>query len=252
MPELTYEALAALMDGACLAVHVPAYCEEGLASRLGAWFAKHESLSPYDHELRDGEATRYAYFGVDRVGFPLNKTWGTGRDANLERYMLEALPAMRRVRQACAPALCPVDRLRLELDELWPDGAQVASFVGKKMFVGIGRVMRPENSRPSEEVPHFDRLPPEVHRFERQFGANVYLSVPDSGGELEIWDVLGQNGLTRADLPPPAVTLRPALGDLVILDVRRMHAVRAFRGALRVSVQSCIGFEPGKPLQLWN
>src|SRR5262249_44274644 len=105
------------------------------------------------------------------------------------RYYTQAVATIWDIRATCSPFLSPIDRLRLELDETWKPGAMVESLEGHKMFVGLSRVFQED----SEALPHDDILardaPGIIHARElhTQFGANVYLRMPEHGGELELW-----------------------------------------------------------------
>src|SRR5262245_51389462 len=136
--------------------------------------------------------------------------------------------------------------------------ANVAAFEGRKMFVGIGRITAPEKTV-LEEQPHFDSLPPDL-TLDGQFSANVYLKVPEHGGELDVWnhptlspdeihdDQLGRDW--RSMLPPP-IRIRPAVGDLILINTRKPHAVCSFARGERVSIQCFIGYKRGRSLALW-
>jgi hypothetical protein len=78
------------------------------------------------------------------------------------------------MRRNFMPYLSPINRLRLELDEIWPPGAQIAAFEGKKMFVGIFRVMPPELSGGSADDPHFDALPRQICSLDAQIAARSF------------------------------------------------------------------------------
>mmetsp|Transcript_13440 Transcript_13440/g.41528 ORF Transcript_13440/g.41528 Transcript_13440/m.41528 type:complete len:134 (-) Transcript_13440:31-432(-) len=110
---------------------------------------------------------------------------------------------------------------------------------------------------------HVDELAP-CSPAKGHFSANVYLRLPEAGGDLELWplafksrwqfyanahtlsklvdiDEAAQQEL-RARLPPPVVVpLAP--GDLVLLSVQRPHAVRGWRtSCVRASLQSFLNF----------
>lgn len=117
---------------------------------------------------------------------------------------------------------------------------------------------------------HVDELAPMV-KARGTFSANVYLKVPPTGGELAIWPVAmrsrwdfyrhaetlsyltvqGEEGqaLLRRRFPRP-MQIKVAPGDLVLLCVQRPHAAQGFPLGTRVSVQSFLTFEQGRPLVL--
>lgn len=58
----------------------------------------------------------------------------------IEKYFAAAVPTMREFRSAMR--LGPLDKLRLELDEVWPHGASVTKDPSGRPFVaGLVRVM---------------------------------------------------------------------------------------------------------------
>lgn len=170
------------------------------------------------------------------------------------------------------PPLGPVDKLRLELDEVWPEGATVRKNEdGRPFLSGVARVMRGP-TRYIDGFIHVDELAP-MSETRGTFSANVYLKVPPTGGELSLWPlairsrwdfyrhaetlscltVQGEAGqaMLRKRLPRPR-QLKVSPGDLVILCVQRPHAAQGFPMGTRVSVQSFMNFEKGKALVLEN
>lgn len=257
--ELTTAALVELMSGNAIAIRVPAFADTATCDRLGSWLAAHRSRQPYAHEeTRDG-ALEYTYYGVDRVGQPFNLVLGTEQgSAERRRYYAAALANIRALRAAARPALSPIDALRLELDELWPAGARLASFEGEKMFFGIGRVMSADTSVRSEDAPHIDELPSSIFPLAGQFAANIYLSMPNIGGELELWHSFGRlSGGTLLPSGRPSdvadITIKPEVGELVIFNAWRLHAIRRFDSGTRSSLQGFIGcVTTSEPLMLWD
>jgi hypothetical protein len=255
---LDSQVLADLFRGeACLAI-VKAFASPAMCARITEYVRHRVTASPYTHEVYEHGQVQHVYFGVDRVGVPFNSTLTVVDTARArEHYYAEALPTIRRLRAAAAPELSPIDRLRLELDELWPRGAHIGSFEGRSMFVGIVRAMQPSRSEGSELHPHFDALPASVARFDGQFAANIFVSVPPAGGELEVWDVPPFE--PTGELPDEwrlvggePVAVKPEVGDLILFNARKPHAIRRFSGCDRISVQTFIGYRQDGPLLLWN
>lgn len=171
-----------------------------------------------------------------------------------------------------APSLGPLDKLRLELDEIWPTGATVRKDAqGRSFLAGVTRVMHGP-TRYIDGFMHVDELAPMVEN-QGTFSANVYLKVPPTGGELAVWPVAvrsrwdfyrhaetlshltaqgeeGQAILRRRFPHPKHIKVTP--GDLVVICVQRPHAAQGFPMGTRVSVQSFLSFEKGKPLVLDN
>lgn len=184
-----------------------------------------------------------------------------------QKYWAKAVRIAQDIRKLCAPYLTPIDKLRLELDELWPAGAMLASIEGHKMYAGVVRVIKEGGS----SEPHQDTLPWHVRdcevaqSFIGQLSANTYLSIPPEGGELQLWrlslneeqsallETKGSYGLDGSSLPPPEYEIKPAIGELILINTRKVHAVKECRGAYRVSWSNFIGFAGvDKPLLLWS
>jgi hypothetical protein len=217
-----------------------------------------ECVERYTHELVVNGKLEQQYFGVDRLGQPFNATYGASADSQAcEHYYRSVEPVRERMRGLARPAVTPIDKLRLELDEQCPQGATVASFQGRKMLTGIARITRAAYSKMSAEQPHFDALPEKYTVLDAQLAANIYMAVPPTGGELELWDVPPLHPLAtppddwRAALPR-SFKVQPRLGELILFNCRRPHAVGAFSGADRVSAQAFIGYRRNERLQLWN
>ena len=252
------ESISALNDDKLLAVVVRNFYRPELAEDLSSKILSSSEVAQYTHELADGDMLVQKYFGVDRLGFPFNLTYhAKEHDPLVEQYYREARVGIERMRTLSAPGISPIDKLRLVLDEVYPDGATVAAFEGRKMLAGIGRITKAELSYMSAEQPHFDALPERYAQLDGQLAANIYLKVPDKGGELELWDVAPVNPLSEAPedwraVLPQSIKIKPEVGDLVIFNCRRPHAVCEFQGDDRVSVQMFMGYQKDKALLLWN
>lgn len=255
--QLSLELLAALFNNEIIALRITDFCQTEICENLSNWFMQHQSISNYNHEEHDKEKTIYQYYGVQRVGIPYNVTY---QDADKKaQYYEQALPAIRQVRHSCQPYLSPMDHLRLELDEIWQHGANIAVFENKKMFVGIGRIMQEHTSYLSEMTPHIDMLPENFACVDGQFAANIYLSIPEQGGELEIWDMPPASKTndinitsTWRDEYPTSVLIKPESGELILMNTRRPHAIRSFKGKTRISIQCFLAYNKQQALQLWN
>lgn len=261
LDKLDLASLKAFFSNKICAIRVPNYADTQLCDRLTNWFLNNK-IEEYEHEVRDDKGVRYLKYGVGRVGVAYNTTYNKAANSpEIQKYYNEALPGIRSLRDAMAPNLSPIDKLRLELDELWPNNASVAAFEGKKMFVGIGRIMIPETSHLAEAQPHFDSVPEKLSMLSGQFSANIYLTLPPSGGELEIWDIppLPISEIDNADINkdwrsnlPQSLLIKPEKGELILINTRRAHAVRKFDKGERATVQCFIGLKADNSLVFWN
>jgi hypothetical protein len=257
--------VSALLHNEIAAVNVPGFFAAEATQKLAAF------LREQTFERWDGTDM---FFGL---GIPRNTMMVSA--AECLRYFDAARPAMHALRKA-AGGVSPIDRLRLELDELWAPGAQIstANPFGRKMLAGLARCMRPEGmlgTRTKQDgLIHVDASP-FLSASHGGFTANVYIEMPAAGGELCVWPVSLTDAESAAEravafllgnsfdsplmdevqatllrlLPSPCV-LRPAPGSLVMFNAGRPHAVRGFAAGIRSSCQTFIEHRENAPLAL--
>jgi hypothetical protein len=255
---LSQELLLALWSRKICAVRIPEYCPAAVAERAGRWILKHSKVVNWHIPQGRNRIKTDMNYGI---GMP--RQVAASHPAAARRYIRDAVASIRKVRDAFAPSLSPIDRLRLELDELWPAGANVAPFEGHNGFVGLVRIMKPETLfggvAGRRGVCHVD-----ASSMEKTFSANIYVDLPKAGGELSIWNIALDGKTARHPiyhllarpseafdeeiqeiihhrLPAP-LKIKPRLGELVILDTSRPHAVTGFSRGSRISIQSFLSF----------
>jgi hypothetical protein len=189
-----------------------------------------------------------------------------GNEELRQKYYSKALSSLDIARQIFHPYLSPLDKLRLEISDRWPGGSALMNIGEGKMFTGLIRVLS------GDVLPHEDKLErdsgitQESIDYIGQIAANIYLQVPKSGGALQLWDKTCEDeeydalrgnsyGITRDRLPPPAMTIMPEAGELILFNPRNLHAVTPSpKGDLpRVSYSTflCYGGED-KPIRFWS
>lgn len=246
-----------LIKNEILALVISNYYQSELCNLLSNELLKSKNVQLYTHEVIENDKIVQKDFGVNRVGTPFNLTYHSTQKDLIEKYYHDAESGIETMRSFCYPALSPIDKLRLELDENFIPGATVAHFQNKKMLAGIGRISLASLSYLSEEQPHFDALPLRYASLDVQLAANIYLKVPDEGGELELWNVPSLTPLAkvpanwRSELPP-SIKIKPKKGDLIIFNSRKPHAICAFKCDERITAQVFIGYQKGHPFMLWN
>lgn len=257
---LDSNSLEALFEDKAYILIVRNYVEPSICRKYGELISVDENLEKYFYEVSDGGERKSIFLGVSRYGVSFSTTFGKSPDSfEKKRYYDLALPNIKRIRNLFHPNLSPIDKLRLELDEQYPYGANLASFEEKKMFSGIARITHKDLDL-QEKNPHVDSLPPGFS-IEKQFSANIYLSTPSIGGELivypmeplsaaEVDDFEANQKLWSSKLPE-GIHIKPNDGDLILINTRRPHAVTKFVEGTRVSLQSFIGINKYSPLQLW-
>jgi hypothetical protein len=173
------------------------------------------------------------------------------------------------------PRLWPLDQLRLELDEIWMDGAGLSRDKEKRVQGGgLPRIMMGP-TRWKRGFIHADQYSP-LKKGEGLFSGNIYLQLPPRGekgdktdGELHIWnlEIYSQldwyryqdllKGLTTQDAElqmklrkelgvPLKIHVEP--GDLVMLCVQKPHAAVGFMDGIRISLQCFIQYRLGERL----
>jgi hypothetical protein len=258
--------VSALANEKVCAIHIPGFFSARLATRAARTLA----TSKRERWIINGAPTDTSY----SVGVP--RKFAEQSKVRFRVYEKRAVAAMRFIRDAFAPHLSPMDRLRLELDELWGAGAHVTHRDGKTHLAGLVRTLDPSTLfggvAGKKGICHIDdpRQAPEGPHI---LSANLYLEVPANGGQLRVWDVLpgasnagnvlhklirtlafheGSQEAIHTVLPKPHV-VRPGPGDLVLLDVGRPHAVEGFTRGRRVSIQCWVVAEgPDRPLQIYS
>jgi hypothetical protein len=96
-----------------------------------------------------------------------------------------------------------------------------------------------------------------------QLVANIYLQVPEQGGDLQLWlreptedektTILDVEGLEPDSVETPAHVIHPEAGDLIIFSPRMLHAVTSGADKHRVGAAAFIATKgPEEPLLFWS
>jgi hypothetical protein len=251
---LSEEALESLSANELDAIRVKHFCQPDLCSEISRRMRGSRLYGRYENAPLIG-----------RVGQALYESQAS-EEAD-RRYWESACQWIHELRSACSPWLTPIDKLRLELDEIWRAGAAQGSLDGRKMFVGLARVFEEgANADPHQDVLAWD-VPgsADARALRGQIAANIYLQMPPTGGLLAIWPVelsreeyaasqlLDTYGVDAALLRCDPVRLRPDQGELILFNSRRVHAVEAPVGGPRITWSCFIGIPVnGKPLMMWS
>lgn len=249
---LSQENLIALAHNDILAIIIKAYYNQGRAKEIAARIAK-QKIEYY----KNAE-------GIGRIGMAYYET--INRPELLEDYYQHAKARIEKLRSLCEPYLSPIDKLRLDLQEVWCHGANIENLEDRKMFVGLCRFLEKEH----DIMPHQDILERDVPRvlqdrareLQAQFAANVYLETHQGEGDLEVWDEEPSfaefkekclnYGIPREEIGAAAITIQPEVGDLVIFNCRKLHAV-TLSTKPRISLSCFIGYRgEHHPLTYWS
>jgi hypothetical protein len=268
--------LMRLYNGTYCAIHVP-----GFASSEEARVHAEAALNPEALEawaIRAGEETDVFY---PDNSVPLQVALSTRSE--FERYFRHAESFLEAQRAAVQTGPWVIDRLRCTFDESWPWGSHLG-FPGRPYLPWVRptviRVMSPDARRSPHPFGfiHTDDVDHMGGRF-RILSANIYLKVAEVGGEFLVWPVHLTKGLNVLRFPanayvrallsmafdddvqeellrmlPEPLTIRPAPGDLVILDTGRPHSVSIVSKGVRASYQSFFMTEANRerPLSMFG
>lgn len=250
--KLDLESLQQLVNGTVLAIRVKQYLPAELSRKL----AEKIMASGYAHYINAPS--------IGRIGMAFYEA--ENQPERLDVYFEQACSHIDDLRQRCLPYLSPIDRLRCELDEAWPAGAHLESLYGKKMFIGLSRVVEPDVYFLAHHDIFAKDAPDSFHAssLQAQFSCNVYLEMPAEGGELEIWaqemggaqfDALRGDsyGISPKVLGKPALRLKPDCGELILFNSRKMHAIAPSAKRSRLSLSCFVGYRGNHaPLTFWS
>ena len=271
--ELTSDSLRSLIaENTIAAIHIPSFCSSDVADSLSK-----KALEEYTHWKLGGVlSTDMFYAGGSVPKEVAEHSW-----PDFRRYFSEREDFVCRQR-AMSGGTWPVDHLRLELDEAWPFGACLGQYLGQKLRPAIMRIMNEKNdfnfSIPKHGIIHTDDFP-KLKSSWGTFSANIYLKIPEEGGELYIWginlkqlkgiysylsalilkmimtqgyvfDIEWQQKIFKL-LPKPHI-IKPKTGDLVIFHSGRPHSVAPVTKGIRVTNQLFINARGPAPLTIYS
>ncbi len=235
-------------------LRVPGFYPAVAAAEIALRFTASKLRGPYDGAPR-----------IDRIGRALFEKQASAQAA--ADYEANSVGWIDELRDAASPFPLPIDLLRLKLDELWAAGSTLATIEGCRAFCGLIRIF----PAGGEAEPHMDVLEwdlPEGHPdgvLAGQFAANIYCQVPRVGGELLIWPRTltrddyeahrrpGSYGLLDTALAGEPTVIRPQVGELIMFNSRRVHAVCASIDESRVAASCFVGHRgAGQSLCLWS
>lgn len=249
---LTHEALQRLALGDALVLHVRQFIDPSVCRSL-AQRAEGYGYSSYLNVP-----------SVRRIGMAYYET--EGKSELIRQYFEQAKENTNSFRRACLPFVSPIDTLRCVLDETWRHGAQLQTLFGQKMFIGLSRMVEPGTTFLAHHDIFAEDAPgcAEATELKAQFGANIYLQMPQTGGSLLMWQreipskefavLKGDTyGIKVEELGTPDLVITPRPGDLLIFNSRKIHAVSPGVGANRLALSCFVGYRgESQPLTYWS
>jgi hypothetical protein len=243
--------IADLAAGRCAAIRAPdllprEQCGEVLSALSAAPFAAYGSKRVYPPVMRFG------------VGVSDHR-----RDGKVADTYWPALEESNKAWLRLGLSFDPFEFCRSAIGASWPHAVRVGSRDGRKMGAGVAR-------EPNQGfIVHFDDANREFSgnlldvNLVAQFAFNLYLSMPQMGGETVVWRHRWRPGDEQHRLPgsygyskdvigeEECFELKPAVGEGLLFDPRNFHAVRPSRDSRRIALGFSLGFADTGELWAW-
>lgn len=216
-----------------------------------------------------GHRHRHSHASVQRLDILGVPMYLAARDETTRRAYHESAgwfsPLMRELSE---PYGSPLDVMMAVLGSGWRRGVTPLTLDdGRQTPPAILRLYDPG----AGVLPHIDDLRQELagsktaQSLPFQWGLNVYVDLPEEGGELGLYrqaippeefaKLAGDSyGIPWSVAGPPKVTIRPELGEAILINTRELHCVTPCAGAgHRVTLSAFVGGGcPGQPLWIWS
>jgi len=247
---LTFDALFRLIHGETVALRINSFVNDSLCNK---WQEKMTNSAQFSRYANASE------FGISKLGkslFEIENQHSPIQNSNKFERQLEDI---------FDPYPNPLQMLQLGLDSLWPDGAKPLNIGGKTVCPGILSYAKKGNEKSvSPQKATFKNDIKQVNKninIKTQLAAKLYIRVPETGGELEIWpvtldsnaiDFMGQNDfIERHNLNEPII-IKPRQGELVLFRSDCLHAVRSGFNSDSISASCFVGYSGEfDPLKYW-
>jgi hypothetical protein len=250
--EFRHAEVSDLAAGRCAAIRIPGFFSPEMC----------------EHAMRALEKVDFDSYDTARV-YPQVMRWGVGvsdhrAEGSVASSYWPAVADARRRWQELDLDFDPFAHCREALQAAWPHPVRVGSHDGKEMGAGVAR-------EPNDGFQvHFDDA---VREFSGnlldanlvcQFAFNLYLSVPEQGGETVVWRHRWQPADESFRLPhsygysvdvvgeAEHIELKPTVGEALLFDPRNFHAVRPSQGSRRVALGFAVGLSDSGELLTWG
>ncbi|GAA0466968.1 proline hydroxylase [Streptomyces olivaceiscleroticus] len=251
-PAFTREHITDLAAGRCAAIRVPDCLPADLCGQT----------------LRALESRTFDTYGKKRVNPPVMR-FGIGVSDHREQGQVadgywNAVKADRQAWLDLGLPFDPFEECRAALGANWPGGVAVGRRGGREMGAGVAR-------EPNQGFQvHFDDALREFSgdlldaALVAQFAFNLYLSVPETGGETVLWRhlwhpadekfrLLDSYGYDEAVVDDAeSLEFKPEVGEAILINPRYFHAVRPSQGSRRIALGFAVGMTATGELLTWG
>lgn len=244
--------IADLAAGRCAAIRVPDFmpcsmCEETLRALTSVEFDSYDTKRVYPPVMRFG------------VGVSDHR-----QDGGVADSYWDALDFDRKAWLALGLSFDPFQVCRDGLGAHWPNAVAIGRRGGREMGAGVAR-------EPNQGFQvHFDDALREFScnlldaNLVAQFAFNLYLSVPEVGGETVVWRHRWHPADEAFRLPhsygyseavvgdAESFELKPTVGEALLFNPRNFHAVRPSQDSRRIALGFSMGMTDDGDLLIWG
>ncbi|BCL27208.1 2OG-Fe(II) oxygenase [Streptomyces aurantiacus] len=154
----------------------------------------------------------------------------------------------------------PMEALIAQIAEAWDGPVSRATVGGRSLFAGMVRELK------GDPRMHFDEVVREFpgvfdHTPIAQLGFNCYISLPEDGGELNVFrrrwrptddeDRIGFGWSQTIVAREPHLTLTPELGEGIFFDTRNYHFITPSTKGRRLTLAFFVGVTADNRLIIW-
>ncbi|HET8660242.1 MAG TPA: hypothetical protein VFM55_14745 [Micromonosporaceae bacterium] len=244
--------IADLAAGRCAAIRVPEFMPRSICVEI----------------LRALTTAQFDSYGTERVYPPVMRL-GVGvsdhrQDGGVADSYWEALESSRKTWLNLGLPFDPFKVCRDGLGAHWPNAVAVGRRGDREMGAGVAR-------EPNQGFQvHYDDALREFAgnlldaNLVAQFAFNLYLSVPEVGGETVVWRHRWHPADETFRLPrsygyaegvvaeAESFELKPTVGEALLFDPRNFHAVRPSNGLRRIALGFSVGLSDTGALLAWG
>lgn len=202
---------------------------------------------------------------IGKIGTPFFES-RTDETLRQQYYQNQAIHRQA-LEMACQGLPLPNDLLFQTLHQQLANGIDIEKIDGLPLSLGIFRILEEGSTlRPHQDMLKMDapnaKSPKKILG---QLAVNMYLQVPEIGGELIYWkesyspaaylanQLPGTVDLDIQKLPPPLGILSPKVGDLVLINSNCIHAVNQVKKGCRITNGGFLGYYGNnRPWSIWS